>query len=64
MFSILIAFILLILIIAFEVKEHKAKREQEIKKKNFKAVIQRIKIADEVNREFKKKYNIEITGKI
>ncbi len=60
MFPILVLFLFLILIVISEIKELGIKRKQEIKDKNLKAAIRRIKLADEVNREFNKKYNIKV----
>ena len=60
MFQILVVFLFLILIVTSEIREHENKKKQEIKDRNLKAAIRKIKLADEVNREFNKKYNIKI----
>ena len=60
MFQILVLFLFLILIVISEIKELVIKRKQEIKDRNLKAAIRRIKLADEVKREFNEKYNIKI----
>ena len=63
MFQILVLFLFLILIVISEIKELVIKRKQEIKDRNLKAAIRRIKLADEVKREFNEKYNIKIDWK-
>lgn len=60
MFQILVLFLFLILIVVSEIREHENKRKQEIKDKNLKAAIRRIRLADEASREFNEKYNIKI----
>ena len=60
MFQILVLFLFLILIVISEIREHENKRKQEIKDRNLKAAIRRIKLEDEVNQEFNEKYNIKV----
>lgn len=64
MFAVIVMSVFLIFLGILEIKDYEKKRmkkrKQEIKDRNFKAVIRGIKATDKANREFGKKYNIKV----
>ena len=61
MFDVLIAFILLIAIMASEVKDYKRKAAEKREREEERAIIRKIKAEDKAAEDFKK-YNIVIGG--
>ncbi len=61
MFDVLIAFILLSLIIASEVKDHKRNVAEKKEREEERAIVRKIKAEDKAVEDFKK-YNIVIGG--
>ena len=65
MFDVLIALILLVCIIASEVKDHKRKAAEKREREEERAIVRKIKAQhykDDLDAEFGKKYNIVIGG--